>query len=281
MKHRRALFLLLCFRFAELFCTVAVSSRNDATERQQVDVSAQAAQSNSLLAIMMKLQNRMHPAAVASEVQVDRRALSSGQTVHERQLLSDMGRLESQLESWKQAEQNLEHQVAHQAQSLEEVKDEETKAIHDEQVAAIVWWDCKMLMCFVIVLVLGFFAYSTQKEGDLSKPCINAAESPKQTTRKGRVQTEFVEKDAKEEAEDFVVFSLPPADIEAPSVHKETEDIWKRDLPSLQDFPDETTPVSTPRSDSSKCQYFNMAEEQIAQKSAAEDAWWNDSSAGY
>jgi len=276
--------LLVCGCFAELVCA---SSRNGAMSeaRGQLEASAQAGQSTSLLSIMRTLQRHgVANAAVTSEVQLERQSMS-GQTSHERQLLQDMGKLESQLESWKAAEQNLEMTVQEQAVTVNSLKEHEAQAVRDEQVASSVWWDCKILLCLACAITLGYCGYTSSKE--LKDDCgfMKAAEvTATPTMPKRRVQKEFIEKDAQQEAEDVVVVTTwpqaPEVDIEAPRVIKQAEDVWQKTLPTP--LPDETTPATTPRSESSsnKCQYFNLAEEAMA-NAKHEEAWWNESAAGY
>jgi len=281
MKQHRVVLFLVCGCFAELVCA---SSRNDAISevRGQLEASAQAGQSTSLLAIMRKLQRHgVANAAVTSEVQLERQSFS-GQTSHERQLLQDMGKLESQLESWKSAEQNLEMTVQEQAVTVNSLKEHEAQAVRDEQAASSVWWDCKMLLCLACTVTLAYCVYTSSKElkedcGFMKNPTAEVTATP--TMPKRRVQKEFIEKDAQPEAEDNILVvtwpDAPEADIEAPMVIKQAEDVWQKTLPTP--LRDETTPATTPRSESSsKCQYFDLAEEAV-ENAKHEEAWWNES----
>jgi len=273
MERRSALFLILCFHVAPLIC--AASSRNDARARQQMGVVAELSVSqkqSSLLTIMKGLEHHRPLAAVAMEVQVQRRALSSA---HEHQLLKDMGRLEHQLESWRSAEQNLERQVAQQGVTVKSLRAEEAKAIHDEQIAAVVWWDGKMLMCIVLAAGLGSCIYMTSPP-DTKMPSPITADAIPAETRRARAQTEFVEKDAQPEVEDTLQITLPArpslmqtADIEAPVAKEDVEKIYEENLEG---------PIRE-RASSEQCQYFNLAEE--SSSNLAEQSWWDESTAGY
>jgi len=308
MPRHRALFIILCFRLAGLIR--AASLRNEDNAGQNIAESSDdqpqrlvtedvADKPYSLLAIMQGLQQRRPPAAVASEVQVERRDMS-GQSLHERQLMKDMGRLEGQLESWKEAEQNLELQVAKQAETVEAMRAHEAKAIHDEQVAAVVWWDCKMLMCVVLASGLAYCIYTTSSQN--LKSSFNVAgwpdslcwkteegQSP-QPTRRARAQPEFVEKDAQPEAEDILEVSLShPApvekpDIEAPHAGQHSEDVCHTGTTSVQEKPVEPTKGKSEedfKKGASQCQYFTLEEEPETQNCSPEEAWWMQSTSAY
>lgn len=211
----------------------------------------------------------------------------TGQTAHERQLLSDMGHLESQLESWKQAEQSLEHQVAEQAVFVNKMQAEEAKAIHDEQVAAVVWWDCKMLVCLMVASSLAFCVYSSSSNN--FKPSFNAAaEQAPQPVRRARPQPEFIEKDVQQQAEDILQVTLPRAehvDLEAPSDSQLPKEDGPIDPVSLQPPPSATCGDDIDqeskgdslqaRRDScaSQCQYFCLDEDPTPD-ATGEEAWW-------
>jgi len=219
-------------------------------------------------------------AAVASEVQTQHHDLE-GHNAHERMLLSDMGHLEDQLERWKESTKDIQYQMAQQTATVDSLKAEQARAIHDEQVAAMVWWDCKMLMCLLVASGLGFCIYSTTSQSCLKTSSLNAAEPAQPTARKVRAQPEFVEKDAKPEAEDSlqVILSLPrpaaPAerqDLEAATARPQAEE-------TNQHEQDETSMDSR----RSECQFFSLKEDPATLTVCAspEDAWWGESASGY
>jgi len=286
MQHHMARLVILCFNVVGL--AWAASSGSDGrlevdesfSQPQRLDADS-SEQPTSLLYIMQTLQRRKPVATVASEVQVQRRDLS-GQTAHERQLLSDMGHLESQLESWKQAEQNLEQQVADQAQTVAALRREEAKAVHDEQVAAVVWWDCKMLMCVVLASGLAFCIYTSLYPGSqMSKSNLSTAEQSPEPVKRVRPQVEFVEKDADQEAEHMLQVVLPIAeadqvDLEAPKVKTE-----EKSMPhACSSAPDKTGLIMDHnKSESINCVYFSLDDEPTVQ--ASPEDWWAESASGY
>jgi len=306
-----ALSWLVCLQFAQL--SWAAFSRNDGEDRhshasvnQPSRLEADAADGRrgrrvSLLEIVRGIQTRP-PATVALEVQTQRRD-QSGQSMHERVLLSDMGHLEDQLQSWKAAEKNLEHQMADQAKTMELMKAEGAKAIRDSTVAAMVWWDLKMLLCLTVVISIGLCIYSASPASCPRTPKSNAAEPVQPLARKVRAQAEFIEKDAKPEAEDALLVTLPsshPAekniDLESATASFHTEDVqhsavkrpFRAALPSKSKENVENS-MHHVESDNTKCQFFALAEEDpyrsprpVAQpdSASAEEAWWGDSS-GY
>jgi len=235
MEHPRALFLIFFSHCVGLGFAVfprkyasGIQLETEAVAKQprRLVRGASADPSVSLLEIMQGLQtSQRRPAAVAAEVQVERRVLSGGSS-HERELLADMGHLEGQLESWRQAEQSLEQQVTQQEVTVDSLKGAEAKAIHDEQVAAVVWWDCKMLLCMVITFAIALCAYSTTgaAQPQTLKPIFSGIEQfPEPVPKVVRATPESVEKDAKREAEDVlqVTLAVPkPSDVpdlEAPT----------------------------------------------------------------
>jgi len=290
MENHRALFFILCLHFGHLVW--AAPSRNDDRDRRlqaslnqppRLDVDAADRRPVSLLEIMRGLQSRPTLAAVASDVQTQRRD-QSGQSAHERLLLSDMGRLEDQLESWKVAEKNLEHQMSEQTATVESLKAEEAKAIHDSEVAAMVWWDCKMLLCLLVVIGLGMCIYSSTSPQSCPKTSsFNAAEPAQPAVRKARAQPEFIEKDAKPEAEDDLLVTLSssrPAeknvDLESATVSFQAEDVT-----ITYEQEDVETSMQHVDSEIKVCQYFSLTEDPSASSQLAEDAWWGEAQSGY
>jgi len=289
-----ALCSLLCLHFAQLIW--AAFSRNNGGDRlthasvnQPSRLEASAADGRvSLLEIMRGLQSHPTLATVASEVQTQRRD-QSGQSSRERLLLSDMGHLEDQLESWKVAEKNLERQMSEQTKTVELMKSEEAKAIHDSEVAAMVWWDCKMLMCLSVAIGLGLCIYSASPVSCPRTPKSKAAEPVQPVKRKARAQPEFIERDAKPEAEDALLITLPPShpaeknvDLESATANFHAEDVRHADVkPNGKE--DVENSMHHVDSDNSKCQFFNLAEDPVTLPDSAslEEAWWGQSSSGY
>lgn len=112
----------------------------------------------------------------------------TGQSERERQLLTDMGRLEDQLESYKRVGPTLHRQMEKQASSLRAL---ETKAMRIEDMAATLWWDSKMLMCVIIILGFGLCIYVAV----LHRRLISATSPASQGARKAEPATALKESD--------------------------------------------------------------------------------------
>jgi len=95
---------------------------------------------------------------LAKEVSLQRVA-NDAQTAHERQMLTDMGHLEDQLETWKQAENNMERRMFSQQAAISFMKTQQAKALRDEEEAATVWRCCKFFMCALTILGLATCVY--------------------------------------------------------------------------------------------------------------------------
>lgn len=291
MEHHRAFFFIFLFRCAGLVC--AASSRNDASgnqllagasarQPQRLVSEASAAQSVSLLEIVHSLQHA--PAAVASEVQVQGRDFS-GETTHERQLLSDMGHLETQLESWRHAEQDMEHQVVRQEAMVKSLRTMEAKAIHDEQVAAVVWWDCKMMMCLGLIFAIAYCVYASNSQTGKASP----VEKVLEPVRRTRPQVEFVEKDAGQDVEDTLLVSvqhpLPgeklrkALDLEAPNESQQIEELQVDTKVIKHVFDVKASEASMQHSASENTQFFAMDDEE--DPTSPKGQWWDESASGY
>lgn len=276
MENHRVLFFILWLHFAN----VTWAAFTNQPRRLEVDgVPGRAGRRISLLEIVKDLQQRPI-ATVASEVQTQGRDLR-GQSAHERTMLADMGHLEDQLESWKEAEKTLEQQMAQQSATAMSLKDLQAKAIHDEQVAAMVWWDCKMLVCLLVAMGLGFCIYnSCRSDSKTSSP--NEAETAQLKVRKFRPSPEFVEKDAKPEAEDvfLTLASTHPTaipDLEKATVSHQAEEAVRANAWNDQ----ECVEASMQNVDSDKCQHFNLGDEEPATTKhceSPEEDWWGESS---
>jgi hypothetical protein len=305
MKRHRALHVILCLRFTNLLWALPLRKDVDGRPLQLDASSAQPQylesddpddQPVSLLAIMQGLQQKSPDPALASEIQLQRQSMS-GQTEHERQLLADMGHLENQLESWKQAEKSVESQVSDQASTVARLQAEEAKAVRDEQFAALVWRDCKLAMCAMLLLSIGLCVFRRNSSSTKSAFIVNAdppQQAPK-APRRVRAQPEFVEKDTGREVEDIIQVEVPPTPIETRDLEAAEEETRKageeheavHDEQTASDGvveSDEKPALTIERenssSDSIKCQYFNL-EEETPVHASVEDEWWNERSSAY
>lgn len=105
-------------------------------------------------------------AGVAAEVAMERTKFTeTGRSQRERELLANMGRLEDQLEGYRRLAPSLQHHMEMQAESAKRLQALEAKALHIEEMAGVLWWDSKMLMCAVALFggALCVYAYSTRQ----------------------------------------------------------------------------------------------------------------------
>jgi hypothetical protein len=154
MEHFKALVGALCLQL--VICTSL--SRGDFRRQQSLEVSAEfqpdrlegaSATDVSLLSVVQRLQHPRSTALVAKEVRSER--LDDAQSDHERQMLVDMSHLEDQLESWKQAEYNIQRQMYSQKATMEFLKAQQEKAARDQNEAAGVWRCVKIFMCMLAI----------------------------------------------------------------------------------------------------------------------------------
>jgi len=75
----------------------------------------------------------------------------TGHSQREKELLANMGRLEDQLEGYRQLGPSLQRHYEMQAATAKSLKALEAKAKRIEEMSATLWWDSKMLMCVVII----------------------------------------------------------------------------------------------------------------------------------
>jgi hypothetical protein len=276
MENHRVLFFILWLQFV----TFTWAAFTNQPRRLEVDgAHGRVGRRISLLEIVKGLQQRPI-ATVASEVQTQGRDLR-GQSAHERMMLADMGHLEDQLESWKEASKTLEQQMAQQSATAKSLQDLQAKAIHDEQVAAMVWWDCKMLVCLLVSMGLGFCIYNSCRSATkLSSP--NEADTAQPKVRKFRPSPEFVEKDAKPQAEDaFPTLPLThPAvipDLEKATVSHRAEEALRADAWNAQEHVEAS--MQNANSDKTGCQHFHLGDEEPATTKhcvSPEEDWWGE-----
>jgi hypothetical protein len=161
MKHFKALVAALSvnlvgFSHAIPFRSSAGSS-SAITQSREAPANDDAHQRElSLLSIVRTLQHR-NPDVVAKDVKME--SAEAEQSMHERQLLTDMGHLEDQLETWKSSESKMQSQMSSQAAEIARLKAEHLKAIQDEQEAAVVWKYIKMFMTLMTLLGLLLCVY--------------------------------------------------------------------------------------------------------------------------
>lgn len=251
-----------------------------------------ANQELSLLAIMRKLQRRPE-SVVANDVKKQRAEVE--QSMREHQLLTDMGHLEDQLETWKYSESTMQSQMSAQASEIAMLKAEHLKAVRDEQEAAAIWRYVKMLMSLITLLGLLLCVYfaRSRHQTKLNSPSLIDARHDSwpplvvEAVSKPEITTTPTETPFEDTFQ--ATMSLPHPtlaenpDIEAPNAPQQAEDVWKGDCivspreshPARQD--------SESKSTEAKCEYFSLVEDApVGQHNAfAEEDWWNEPTAGY
>lgn len=307
MEHLRAVFVIFCVRFAGLACAtppravdrsfiprvsqIQASDEEIANQPRRLERGSADEQPLSLLSVVRSLHQRPI-AAVATAVRAE--GAASGQTSHERTLLSDMGHLEDELESWKQAEYNMQKQVQVQAATLEAMKAEQAKAFHDEQIAEMVWWDCKMLLLALAVLGIAFCvclanwqkpwskynggAAAIAREAEQNQPPASARkEAPPPLSARCAPQPEFVEQG--QEAEDVLQVTLPPS-LPKPAENTDLEADWFSAGAPVEE--EEVAAPGEPAPAPKQCEYFSMDDvEPATNRATAEETWWAESASAY
>lgn len=117
----------------------------------------------------------------------------TGQSLRERELLANMGRMEDQLEAYRRLGPSLEKHIKMQADTAKSLKALEAKAHRIEQMAATLWWDSKMLMCGVAVsgFALCLYASSLNAQQNSEKPWPLNAEFDAAAPKEGPPQCEY------------------------------------------------------------------------------------------
>lgn len=254
-----------------------------------------ANQELSLLSIMRTLQRR-NPASVANDVKMER--AETEQSMRERQLLTDMGHLEDQLETWKSSQYRMQSQMSAQDSEIAMLKAEHLKALQDEQEAAAIWRYVKMLMSLITLmgLLLCVYIARSRSQTKLNSPCLvdSRQDSWPAPVVECLSKPELPIAEPQQPFEDTfqATMSLPHPtlaenpDIEAPNAPHQAEDVWNGDLSIISP---QSLPRSPERQDSegknveAKCEYFSLAEEAPVglHTASAEEDWWNEPTAGY
>jgi hypothetical protein len=288
MQHFTALIVAIIANLVDL--SVAVTLRDGSRDQKQTTEDV------SLLSIMRKLQHQRPISMVANEVKLQRP--ETEQSMKERQLLTDMGHLEDQLETWKSSQYKMQGQMSAQASELARLKAEHLQAVRDEQHAEAIWRYVKMLMSLITLLGLVFCVYITRSrpQTKLNSPCLADARDeswlppvveavPKPVIAVASVQEPF-------EDTFQATMSLPHPtlaenpDIEAPNAPEQAEDVWNGDLSIISP---RSSPNHAARQESEenttepKCEYFSLVEDAPvgSHGASAEEDWWNEPTSGY
>lgn len=89
---------------------------------------------------------------VEAEVALERAQYTeTGQSWREKELLANIGRLEDQLEGYRRLGPDLHAHFQMQESTKQTLTELQQKTIKIEEATATLWWDCKVLMCIVVV----------------------------------------------------------------------------------------------------------------------------------
>jgi len=311
MKHFRAAVFALCLQAV----TGLYPSINHIMRQQSLEVAAEVASKQprglardpamdiSLLSVVRKLQRQLPTGMVAAEVK-SQQFENFGQTLHERQLLTDMGHLEDQLESWKAAEYKLQAKMVSQQSTIDKLKAQQAKALRDQQEAAAVRCGCEIFMCLLMIFGFALCMYvakmqvswqvkrlpaaeeSTLPRTDAAAPRTSAPE-PLPVARQSQPGPPEPPPCVSEFPKGTIqaMASLPhhtaaeEVDFKALDAHQQATDVWKTELgpPYRHDVPSQ---LARQPIESSKpgCEFFSLAEEpNVAPQNhttAAEEDWW-------
>lgn len=159
-----------------------VSSFLYARQREQLDGPQDGPQN---LAFMPAKQGHE---GVEAEVAFERAQYTeTGQDQRAKELLTNIGRLEDQLEAYRRLGPTLHRHLEMQAATAKSLKALEAKSAHIEEMAATMWWDSKMLMCVVTIFGLGMciyvsFLHARQNSTNPTAPRIVFANSAKRAS---------------------------------------------------------------------------------------------------
>lgn len=265
--------------------------KDDAHQPQRLESEFETNQELSLLSIMRKLQRRPI-AAVAYDVKKQRAEVE--QSMRERQLLTDMGHLEDQLETWKSSQFMMQSQMSAESSEIATLKAEHLQAIRDEQEAAAIWRYVKMLMALITLLGLLLCVYIARNRAltKANSPCLidTRQDSWPAPVVECEPKAEFPTTLQKPFEDTFqATMSLPHPtlaenpDIEAPNAPQQAEDVWKGDLSIISPQSLPKHPERQESEEKAKCEYFSLAEDVPVGSHIAsqEEDWWNESAAGY
>lgn len=97
---------------------------------------------------------------VEAEVAMERSQFTeTGESWREKELLTNIGHLEDQLEGYRQLGPNLNRHMQMQETTSHSLQALEAKTRRIEQTTANLWWDSKLLMCMIIIFGSALCAY--------------------------------------------------------------------------------------------------------------------------
>lgn len=280
MKYFKGLFAVLCLRCVGFSCAVSLKNEagNSLSMQQQLELILAGAASNqphrlgkatqvdkkvSLLSVMQNLQsneNEQHANShqlflTTKKAKLNLQRAAAGQTLRERQLLSNMGRLEDQLKSERNIEHHLEQQMESQQQTVLALQEGQSSLVEDEMVTVKAWRNCKVQSCLALSIAMAIFFYSMK--------------SPKKNQPRQEVPSSTSTKQKETNASEALV--PPPVPAKAENVQSMSLEVLKQ----LNDLADAVGRVKMPSEEAdqvamqaietSERETFNHATEPLAE----------------
>jgi hypothetical protein len=148
-------FLALCLDYARL-----VEATGMLSPHQQHLVSSFLIARESPSQDMTLLPAKDEHESVEAEVAMERAQYTeTGQSYREKELLTNIGRLEDQLEGYRRMGPNLRRHMEMQAATTKTLQELQAKTHSIEELAATLWWDSKMIMCITVVFSFALCFY--------------------------------------------------------------------------------------------------------------------------
>jgi len=142
-----ASFLVLCLDYAWLVQGMGMLSLN---QQRLVSKFLSSRQEEAPEITLMPAKQRHDD--VEAEVAMERSQFTeTGQSMREKELLTNIGRLEDQLEGYRRLGPNLHQHIEMQESTKKTLQALEAKTMRIEAATATLWWDSKMLLSVVMI----------------------------------------------------------------------------------------------------------------------------------
>lgn len=147
----------------------------------------------------------------------------TGQSIREKELLSNMGHLEDQLEAYRRLGPSLSRHLEMQAATAKSLKALEAKAVRIEDMAATLWWDSKMVLCVVIIFGSALCGYVSFLHARQNSRSSSTSQWPPDVTKAQKFDVAEPKDEALDEMADCEYFNL---DAERDADGLTAEDRW-------------------------------------------------------
>jgi len=193
--------------------------------RQQQMVSNYLSSRQSQSPEITMLPARQEHNDVAAEVAMQRSEYTeTGQSGREKELLTNIGRLEDQLEGYRRLGPNLHRHFEMQVSTQKTLQELEAKTRRIEDVTASLWWDSKMLMFLVVIVGTCLCTYVS---------CLHARQNSQKTWhRRGleRADVSAIKEETPEmlrsDSKDVEYFNMAEEKLENGMGHAMSEEDW-------------------------------------------------------